>query len=89
MEEQKKDNKKAWILIGITLLLAILLNLYNKGYFSFQKEMIPVPLYPSGYPCKCNGKCDYSKAYEEAGKPLYIDYESYIKQGFQPQNETF
>lgn len=50
--------------------------------------MIPVPLYPSGYPCKCNGKCDYSRAYEDAGKPLYIDYESYIKQGFQPQNET-
>ena len=44
---QKKDNKKefkiqiryinrkGWIAIGITLLLAILLNLYNKGYFSF------------------------------------------------------
>ena len=49
--------------------------------------MIPVPLYASGYPCKCNGNCDYSKAYIDAGKPLFIDYESYIKKGFQPQNE--
>jgi hypothetical protein len=32
MEEQKKDNKKAWIAIGITLLLAILLNLYNRFF---------------------------------------------------------
>ena len=31
---QKKDNKKGWIAIGITLLLAILLNLYNK-FFQF------------------------------------------------------
>ena len=35
MEEQKKDNKKAWIAIGITLLLAILLNLYNR-FFQLQ-----------------------------------------------------
>ena len=27
-------NKKGLILIGITVLLAVLLNLYNKGYFS-------------------------------------------------------
>jgi hypothetical protein len=32
MEEQKKDNKKALIAIGITLLLAILLNLYNRFF---------------------------------------------------------
>jgi len=32
MEEQKKDNKKGWIAIGITLLLAILLNLYNRFF---------------------------------------------------------
>ena len=37
--------------------------------------MIPVPLYASGYPCKCNGSCNYSKAYEDAGMPKYIDYE--------------
>ncbi len=44
--------------------------------------MIPVPLYSSGYPCKCNGSCNYSKAYEEAGMPRYIDYEKYIKKNF-------
>ena len=49
--------------------------------------MIPVPLYPTDYSCKCNGNCDYSKAYIDAGKPLFIDYESYTKKGFQPQNE--
>ena len=49
--------------------------------------MIEVPLYPTGYPCKCDGNCHYSKAYIDAGKPLFIDYESYIKKGFQPQNE--
>ena len=49
--------------------------------------MIEVPLYPDGYTCKCSGNCDYSKAYIDAGKPLFIDYESYIKKGFQPQNE--
>ena len=47
--------------------------------------MIQVPLYPSGYPCKCNGNCDYSKAYEDAGKPLFIDYEVYVKKGFIPE----
>ena len=41
--------------------------------------MIAVPLYASGYTCKCNGSCNYSKAYEEAGMPRYIDYEKYIK----------
>jgi|TARA_A100001015_G_scaffold318673_1_gene439249 hypothetical protein len=46
--------------------------------------MIDVPLYPNGYPCKCSGKCDYSKAYEKAGKPLQIDYESYVRKGFTP-----
>jgi len=44
--------------------------------------MIAVPLYASGYPCKCNGSCNYSKAYEEAGMPRYIDYEKYIKKNF-------
>mgnify|MGYP001265769185 CR=1 FL=1 len=29
--------------------------------------MISVPVNASGYPCKCNGACNYSKAYEEAG----------------------
>tara|TARA_B100001175_G_C19354742_1_gene564142 strand:+ start:194 stop:364 length:171 start_codon:yes stop_codon:yes gene_type:complete len=37
--------------------------------------MIEVPVYPSGYPCKCYGSCNYSKAYEDAGMPKYIDYE--------------
>ena len=46
--------------------------------------MIEVPVYPNGYPCKCSGACDYSKAYEDAGKPLFIDYESYIKKDFCP-----
>ena len=46
--------------------------------------MIQVPIYSSGYPCKCNGSCDYSKAYEEAGMPKYIDYEKYIKKDFKP-----
>jgi len=46
--------------------------------------VIPVPVYPSGYPCKCNGNCDYSRAYERAGKPRFIDYESYVKKGFVP-----
>ena len=36
---------------------------------------------------KCNGNFDYSKAYIDSGKPLFIDYESYTKKGFQPQNE--
>ena len=49
--------------------------------------MIPVPLYPDGYPCKCSGKFDYSKAYIDAGKPLFIDYESYTKRGFAPRNK--
>jgi len=31
-KEQKKENKKTWIIIGITLLLAILLNLYNRFF---------------------------------------------------------
>ena len=48
--------------------------------------MIPVPLYTSGYPCKCNGSCNYSKAYEEAGMPRYIDYEKYIKKNFVDEN---
>ena len=46
--------------------------------------MIQVPIYPSGYPCKCNGSCDHSKAYEDAGKPKNIDYEKFIKKGFKP-----
>ena len=45
--------------------------------------MIEVPVYPSGYPCKCNGSCNYSKAYEDAGMPKYIDYEYYIKKDFE------
>ena len=44
--------------------------------------MTEVPLYPSGYPCKCNGNCDYSKAYEDAGKPQFIDFKKYIQKGF-------
>jgi hypothetical protein len=46
--------------------------------------MIQVPVYPSGYPCKCNGSCDHSNAYEDAGKPKYIDYEKFIKKDFKP-----
>ena len=46
--------------------------------------MIEVPVYPNGYPCKCSGKCDYSRAFEDAGKPLFIDYESYVKKDFCP-----
>ena len=44
--------------------------------------MIQVPIYASGYPCKCSGSCNYSKAYEAAGMPRYIDYEKYIKKNF-------
>ena len=43
--------------------------------------MQQVPLYPNGKPCKCNDNCSYSKAYEDAGSPQYIDYEYYIKKG--------
>tara|TARA_A100001011_G_scaffold333174_1_gene360755 strand:+ start:83 stop:283 length:201 start_codon:yes stop_codon:yes gene_type:complete len=49
--------------------------------------MIEVPLYPNGYPCKCSGACDYSKAFENAGKPTYIDYETYIKEDFVPDSK--
>jgi len=31
-KEQKKENKKRWTIIGIVLLLAILLNLYNRFF---------------------------------------------------------
>ena len=44
--------------------------------------MIEVPVYPSGYPCKCNGACNYSKAYECAGMPKYIDYDKYTTKDF-------
>ena len=30
---------------------------------------------------------DNSKSFQDAGKPNFIDYESYIKKGIQPQNE--
>ena len=50
-------------------------------------SMIVVPLYPNGYPCKCSVNCNYSKAYEDAGKPKYIDYETYIKKDFTPQSK--
>ena len=46
--------------------------------------MIEVPLYPNGYPCKCSGKCNYSKAYEDAGKPKYIDFDKFIGKDFSP-----
>tara|TARA_B100001093_G_scaffold27470_1_gene24106 strand:- start:1340 stop:1540 length:201 start_codon:yes stop_codon:yes gene_type:complete len=46
--------------------------------------VIPVPVYASGYPCKCNGSCNYSRDYEKAGMPRFIDYESYVKKGFVP-----
>ena len=49
--------------------------------------MIEVPLYPNGYPCKCSGACNYSKAYENAGKPTYIDYETYVKKDFIPKTD--
>jgi len=44
--------------------------------------MTQVPVYTSGYPCKCNGSCDYSRANEKAGMPRFIDYESYGKKDF-------
>tara|TARA_B100000989_G_scaffold257520_1_gene207097 strand:+ start:313 stop:513 length:201 start_codon:yes stop_codon:yes gene_type:complete len=44
--------------------------------------MIEIPLYPDGYPCKCSGACNYSKAFENAGKPSFIDYEIYLKKDF-------
>lgn len=50
-------------------------------------SMIEVPLYPNGYPCKCSVNCNYSKAYEDAGKPKYIDYETYIKKDFIPESK--
>ena len=46
--------------------------------------MIEVPLYPNGYPCKCSGKCNYSKACEDAGKPKYIDFDKFIGKDFSP-----
>tara|TARA_B100000287_G_C20145375_1_gene587952 strand:- start:209 stop:409 length:201 start_codon:yes stop_codon:yes gene_type:complete len=46
--------------------------------------MIEVPLYPNGYPCKCSGKCNYSKAYEAAGKPKYIDFDKFTGKNFSP-----
>ena len=49
--------------------------------------MIEVPLYPNGYPCKCSGKCNYSKAYEDAGKPRYIDFEKFTRKDFSPISE--
>ena len=49
--------------------------------------MIKVPLYPNGNPCKCSGACYYSKAFENAGKPPYIDYETYIKEDFVPYSK--
>jgi hypothetical protein len=49
--------------------------------------VIPVPLYHSSYPCKCDGKCDYSKANEDAGLPQYIDCEYYIKKDFEPMSK--
>ena len=48
--------------------------------------MISVPVYTSVYTCKCNGACNNSKAYEEAGMPRYIDYEKYIKKNFVDEN---
>ena len=50
--------------------------------------MIQVPLYPNGYPCKCKVNCNYSKAYEDAGKPKFIDYEIYTKKNFIPESKN-
>ena len=47
--------------------------------------MIEVPLYPV-VTFKCSGACNYSKAFENAGKPNYIDYETY--KGFYPKIKT-
>ena len=49
--------------------------------------MIEVPIYPNGYPCKCSGKCNYSKAYEDAGKPKYIDFDKLIRKRLFPISE--
>ena len=50
--------------------------------------MIEVHLYPECYPCKCSGKCNYSKAYEDAGKPKNIDFDKFIGKDFLPKNEV-
>ena len=49
--------------------------------------MIEVPTYPNGYPCKCSGACNYSKAFEDAGKPKYIDFDKFIGKDFSPISE--
>ena len=49
--------------------------------------MTEVPLYPNGYPFKCGGKCNFSKAYEDAGEPKYFDYEKFIGKDFSPVNK--
>jgi len=49
--------------------------------------VIPVPLHHSSYPCKCDGKCDYSKANEDEGSPQYIGCEYYIKKDFEPMSK--
>ena len=51
-----------------------------------RKNLINVPLYPNGKPCKCTDNCSYSKAYEDAGSPQYIDCEYYIKKDFEPMS---
>ena len=51
--------------------------------------MIEVHLYPNGYPCKCSGKCNYSKAYEDAGKPIYIDFEKFTQKDFSSILDVF
>ena len=49
--------------------------------------MTEVPLYTNDYPCKYSGKFNYSKAYEDAGKPKYIDFDKFIGKDLSPISE--
>jgi|TARA_B110000238_G_scaffold91075_1_gene99793 hypothetical protein len=49
--------------------------------------VIEVAVYSSGYPCQCSGACNFTKAYQDAGKPRFIDYERYVKGDFIPSSE--
>ena len=51
-----------------------------------RKKLIKVPLYTNGIPCKCTDNCSYSKTYEDAGSPQYIEYVYYIKKDFGPMS---
>tara|TARA_B100000085_G_scaffold266358_1_gene274957 strand:- start:98 stop:298 length:201 start_codon:yes stop_codon:yes gene_type:complete len=50
--------------------------------------MTEVPIHPNGFPCKCSGKCNHFKAYEDTGKPKYIDFDKFIGKDFFSKNEV-